>query len=213
MTNRVALICAFVGALAVSTNGASQATAANIIDEWASVKAPPAPELKPVTVDPRTTALLMLDFVKQTCNTQRRPRCAGSIPAVEGLLTEVRKKGMMVVYTSIPNVGKTDIVSELAPVGDEPFVQGLLDKYVGTDLEKIFKNKGIETIITVGTAAHGAVIITASASAARGFKVILPVDGMSAESTYAEQYTAWHLKNAPVIANNVTLTKIDMIKF
>jgi hypothetical protein len=37
------------------------ARAANIIDEWASVKMPPAPELKPVTLDPKTTALLMLD--------------------------------------------------------------------------------------------------------------------------------------------------------
>ena len=45
--------------------------AANIIDEWASVKAPPAPTLKPVTVDPKTTALLMLDFMNQNCS--KRP--------------------------------------------------------------------------------------------------------------------------------------------
>src|SRR5229473_4997126 len=45
-----------------------------IIDEWPSIKTPPAPALKEVTVDPKTTALLMLDFVKQTCNAQRRPR-------------------------------------------------------------------------------------------------------------------------------------------
>ena len=44
------------------------AHAANIIDEWASVKAPPAPALKPVTVDPKTTALLMLDFMNQNCD-------------------------------------------------------------------------------------------------------------------------------------------------
>lgn len=37
--------------------------AANIVDEWANVKAPKAPELKAVTVDPKTTALLMLDFM------------------------------------------------------------------------------------------------------------------------------------------------------
>jgi hypothetical protein len=38
------------------------AHATNIVDEWASTKAPPAPELKAVTVDPKTTALLMLDL-------------------------------------------------------------------------------------------------------------------------------------------------------
>ena len=49
------------------------AQAANIVDEWASVKAPAAPALKPVTVDPKTTALLMLDFMNQNCG--KRPRC------------------------------------------------------------------------------------------------------------------------------------------
>ena len=48
------------------------AHAGNIVDEWASVKAPAAPALKPVTVDPKTTALLMLDFMKQNCGVARR---------------------------------------------------------------------------------------------------------------------------------------------
>ena len=44
-------------------------------------------------------------------------------------------------------------------------------------------------------------------------KVIVPVDGMSAENPYAEQYTAWHLLNAPRLINAVTLTKIDLIRY
>jgi len=47
----------------------------------------------------------------------------------------------------------------------------------------------------------------------RGFQVIVPVDGASSSTTYAEQYTAWHLTNAPTISQAVTLTRIDMIKF
>jgi len=50
-------------AAAVLTALASPTHAANIVDEWANVKAPKAPELKAVTVDPKTTALLMLDFM------------------------------------------------------------------------------------------------------------------------------------------------------
>ena len=34
-----------------------------IIDEWPNVKAPPAPQLKTVTIDPETTALLILDAI------------------------------------------------------------------------------------------------------------------------------------------------------
>jgi hypothetical protein len=37
-----------------------------IIDEWSNVKVPPAPQLKTVTIDPDTTALLTLDLIKQT---------------------------------------------------------------------------------------------------------------------------------------------------
>ncbi len=39
---------AFAGALAVAILTASPSPAADIIAEWATVKAPPAPELKPV---------------------------------------------------------------------------------------------------------------------------------------------------------------------
>jgi len=35
-----------------------------IIDEWATVKAPSPPELKSVTLDPKTTAILVLDMLK-----------------------------------------------------------------------------------------------------------------------------------------------------
>ena len=87
------------------------------------------------------------------------------------------------------------------------------DKFFGTDLEKILKEKGVKTVIAVGTASHGAVLYTASGAALRGIQVIVPVDGVSAENTYAEQYVAWHLLNAPRISTLVTLTKIDLIGY
>ena len=51
------------------------ASAQTIIDEWSTVQAPKPPELKPVTIEAQGTALLVLDFVSQTCNAERRPRC------------------------------------------------------------------------------------------------------------------------------------------
>jgi hypothetical protein len=41
----------------------------------------------------------------------------------------------------------------------------------------------------------------------------VPVDLMSGSTTYAEQYTAWHLTNSPVIPANITLTRSDLIHF
>lgn len=209
-----ALLAVLVSLPALSTE---PARAQNIIDEWANVKPPPPPLLKPVTVDPKTTALLVLDLFKQPCNVERNPRCVQSLSVIKKLLDEARGAGMLVVYTAYPTAsGKPtakDILPEVAPKVDEPLFVGFLNKYIGTDLEKTLKDKGIQTVIAVGTFAHGAVLATAGASAELGFKVIVPVDGMSSPTLYAEQYTAWHLTNTPIVSSKTTLTKIDMMKF
>ena len=207
-----------LAALATVLSYAVPSSAETIIDEWNSVKAPPAPALKAVTLDPKTTALLVMDLVKQTCNDKNRPRCVASIPKIERLLAEARAKGATVVYTTVPPVPVADTLSAIAPKGNEPVVVALVDKFIlgdkDTGLEKMLKDKGITSIITVGTAAHGAVLYTSSAAALRGFNVIVPVDGMSGENTYIEQYVAYNLTHAPGgVAAKTTLTSIDMIKF
>jgi hypothetical protein len=88
-------------AAAVLMAFASPTHAANIVDEWANVKAPKAPELKTVTVDPKTTALLMLDFMTQNCG--QRPRCLDTIPAMKKLLAEARAHKVPVIYSIIAN--------------------------------------------------------------------------------------------------------------
>jgi len=197
-----AALAALVPALSAATT---------IVDEWPNVKAPPAPALKPVVVDPKTTALLMLDFVAPNCNP--RPRCIASVPGAKKLLTEARARGMTVAHATTSATKAADILPDLAPLADEPVVSSGVDKFRNTELEKILKDKGIQHVITIGTAAHGAVMYTASGAVLRGMKVILPVDGMSANDAFPEQYVAWHLTNAPVIGPNVTLTKFELLKF
>jgi hypothetical protein len=34
---------------------------------------------------------------------------------------------------------------------------------------------------------------------------------MSADSTYAEEYTTWHLANAPILGSHVKLTRRDRV--
>ena len=186
-------------------------SATTIVDEWSSVKAPAAPTLKPVTIDPKTTALLMLDFVPPTCGA--RPRCVASLPAMKKLLEQARASGMMVAHSVTATTKAEDILKEVAPHAGEPVVQSSIDKFRNTDLEKILKDKGIQTVIVTGTSSNGAVLNTATAAAIRGMKVILPVDGMSASDPYAEQYVAWHMANAPGVSPNTTLTKTELLKF
>lgn len=201
-------------AAAVLAALAAPAQAVNIIDEWASVKTPPPPALKPAAVDSKTYALLVVDMVTETCNAKARPRCVETIPAIQKLLSDARGKGMTVIYAL--GVSGSTFVPDLAPKDGEPIVKSGADKFINTDFEKILKSKDIKGVIVVGTLAYGGVLHTASQAALRGFKVVVPIDGMSspnAETLYSEQYTAWHLANGPGLAANVTLTKMDMIKF
>lgn len=187
------------------------ARAANIIEEWGSVKPPPPPELKPVTLDAKTTALLMLDFLPPNCGA--RPRCVATLPAMKALLGEARAKGVTVLHTVFGNNEPGSILPDVAPAPNEPSVKSFADKFLNTDLEKMLKDKGIQTVIVVGTAANGAVLYVGSGAALRGFKVVVPVDGISAADTYPEQFAVWQLANGPTFGANVTITKSDMIKF
>jgi len=190
---------------------AAAAPAQTVIDKWTSIKLPPAPQLKPVTVDPKTTALLMLDFMNQNCG--KRPACVASIPAMKKLLGEARAAKASVVYSIIANTTTADVIKDVAPQQGEPYVQAGPDKFLRTDLEKILKDKGIQTVIVTGTASNGAVLFTGAGAAMRGLKVIVPVDGMSAAEPYADLTTAYTFATAPSVSAKSTLTRIDMIKF
>lgn len=186
--------------------------AGTIIDEWSDVKAPKAPELKPVRIDPRETALLVLDIEQRTCNSDRRPRCIASVPKIENLIEKARAKGMPVVYSLTSKGTRQTILKEVTPLKQDPVVKSSVDKFYGTNLEKILREKEVKTVIIVGTAANGAVLGTAIGAAMRKFNIIVPVDGMS-DNLYSEQYVAWHLVNAPGTRNFTTLTQISMIEF
>jgi nicotinamidase-related amidase len=88
-----------------------------------------------------------------------------------------------------------------------------VDKFFRTDLERILADWGVDTVIVVGTAAHGAVVHTATGASVRGLKVVAPVDGLSAEDLYTEQMAVQHLLTGPGTRRNITLTTTDGISF
>jgi len=184
-----------------------------VIELWEDIKAPAPVELKAVKIDSKETAFLILDIEELTCNAERRPRCVSSVSDIRGFLEKARSKGMAVVYSLTSKGTKETILPEVTPLENEPIVKSSVDKFFNTDLEKILLEKGIKTVIISGTTAEGAVLHTATGAAMRGFRVIVPIEGMSAGTLYAEQYTAWHLLNAPGTRQSTTLTSFEMIEF
>lgn len=184
-----------------------------VMNEWKTVEAPPPPALKTVTVDPHTTALLVMDFVDAMCSpgsSRANPRCVSAIPTVKKLLDEARAHHMLVIFTDFP---QSPVVKALAPQHGEPVLQTHADKFDGTDLDKILKSHGITSVITTGTVANGAVLFTAFGAAGRGYKVIVPVDAIPGRSAYAEQSSIWGIANDPGLGRSSTLTSVARIKF
>lgn len=182
----------------------------SIIDEWNTVPAPPPPELQSVSVDPKTSALLVLDMETSICN---NPRCIATISKINQLLVRSRERGMLIVYSLTRTGNITTIAPQIAPLPSDPIVKSSVDKFYKTDLDQILQEHGIKTVLITGYAANGAVLHTATSAAFRGYNVIIPVDGMSALNPYAEQYTAWHMLNSPGTRNRAILTKINLIHF
>ena len=79
------------------------AFSADIISDWNMAKTPPPPELKEVTIDPATTALLLLDIMKENCGV--RPRCPDTVPKIKALMGRARAAGALVAYT-LPGGGE-----------------------------------------------------------------------------------------------------------
>ena len=190
---------------------------ADVISEWGSAVAPPAPALKDVTVDPSTTALLLLDIMKANCSS--RPRCVAAVPNIKRLHDDARAHKMTVWYSLVGSNGKAvpDDVADpgIKPKDGEWYRQSGTDKFLGSTLQPDLKEAGIKTVIICGNSFQGATVGTAQEAAQRGYKVIVPVDCSAGEDEYHEQYAAYHLAEGSWVGvtSNVTLTRSTMIKY
>ncbi len=188
------------------------ATAANIIDLWDQVQAPPTPKLVATTVKANETALLLLDMEEATCNEQNRPRCLAAVPAMARFLEKARTAHLPVFYSNTSRGSRTTILASIAPRDDEPIVKASVNKFFGTSLNDYLTAKKVKTVIVCGTSASGAALHTATGAAQSGYQVVLPVDCVPGGRLYEEQASVWIMINGPGTAKVVTPTTLDAIK-
>jgi nicotinamidase-related amidase len=215
MNPTAAKFCAALIATAMVC-AAYPAAANDITTEWDSVKLPPKPELKPVTVEPKTTALLVLDLMRDNCGV--RPRCLPIVPTVKKLIDQARAHDMMIVYNLTGASKPEDMVdaSVMPKPGDFMIKNGRGgDKFIRSNLDAGLKEKGIKTVIITGTSAQGAVATTSNGATGRGYKAVVPVDGTASEDAFRELYGIYHLAGGgpAALTQNVTVTRSDLIKF
>ena len=185
-----------------------------------TLQMPALPDPVRVTLNPATTALLVLDYVEPICNSQ--PKCKTQmLPAMTPFMERARKAGLVVAYgTRDRNMSKW--LPEVAPApGDIKIVNTAQDRFYNTDLDKALKAKGITTIIMVGWKVSGSVTYTSVGAMIRDYTVVIPVDTTTASSDYETAIGFYNvlnsgnanLTNEPLKPKSVTLSRTDLIAF
>jgi hypothetical protein len=217
--SRTALITSSL-ALALFCGAAQAQPAAQGGKPMMTLQMPATPDPVRVTLDPKTTALIVLDYVEDICAAQ--PSCKGQmLPAMTPFLGRVRKAGLVVAYgTREPNM--THWLKEVAPApSDIKIISTAQDRFYNTDLDKLLKAKGIKTLIMVGWKISGSVTYTSVGAMARDYTVVVPVDTTSAATGYETTIGFYNvlnsgnanLANEPLKPKAVTLTRTDLITF
>lgn len=168
----------------------------------ASTSSAGGPSLPPpasVSVDSRTSAVLVLDYV--FC--YRSTGCNATLPAIQTLLTNARGAGVPIIYTRAP------IPKEIANASSDTVITNDVgpDKYLNTSLASILQSKGIKTLVIVGIASNGALLYTAQESCVRHYTVVVAADTLVG-SAYVQAYVPYQLLNGPGCgnANNTPLS-------
>jgi hypothetical protein len=193
---------------------------ARAVGKMVTLQMPATPEPARVTLDPKTTALMVLDYVEPICNAQ--PSCKDKmLPAMTPFMEHVRKAGLTVAYgTREQNMSKW--LKEVAPApGDIKIINTAQDRFYNTDLDKALKAKGIKTLIVVGWKVSGSVTYTSVGAMVRDYTVVIPVDTTSAGSDYETTIGFYNvlnsgnanLANEPLKPKAATLSRTDMITF
>ena len=214
MTTRSQLLAA---ALLLSTAIATAPlpiAAQTILEEWNSVKVPPPPTAKPVTIDAKKTAMLLMDFNKPAAACPRNGRAAPkALPGLEEAACRRTQPWSGDRAHAVRYDHRRRHLARGRAARRRAGAQSRAQQVHLLDLVKSLKDKGVTTVILTGTSANSAVLFTAGGAAQNGFEIVVPVDAMPADTAYQEQFSVWNLANAANIREHTTLTKMDMIKF
>ena len=200
--------------------GTAQAQPSTQGKPMVTLQMPALPDPVRVTIDPKTTALLVLDYVEPICSSQ--PKCTGQmLQAMTQFMQRARKAGVVVAYgTREQSMSKW--LPQVAPApGDIKIVNTAQDRFYNTDLDKALKAKGIKTIIMAGWKVSGSMMYTSVGATLRDYTVVVPMDTTAASSDYETMIGFYqilnqsnaNLNNEPLKPKASTLTRTDMITF
>jgi nicotinamidase-related amidase len=197
------------------------------------------PQPKTAHLDPRKTALVIIDMVNDFCTSEgvmsMSARRVAVVKPIKALLTRCRKAGMPVIHVQsirdpdapeftrfglkpfvLRNSWGAQITEELAPLPNEAVVEkNSHDCFNGTRMETVLAEWGINPaewrIVVVGLGLTNCVGCAVTGFSVRHYQnVLLPMD-CTASRTVEEDLCQYqrYLQNG--YSYNVTLTRSDML--
>lgn len=156
---------------------------------------------KGVLLNSKETSLIIVDMQNDFVDEKGPlyvPDAKKTIPVIKNLIKKAREKKIKIFYTQdyheeedieFPIWGKhavketwgSEIIEELKPEKDDYIVRKLrYDAFFGTPLDHLLRINNIKNLVVTGTVANICVLHTAGSAALHGYKVIVPMDAISA---------------------------------
>ncbi len=190
--------------------------AATVSDLWAQ-SGPNRPEAKALVLDGKTTAVLVLDLSSRCEDTKQV--CSKLMAPLGEFLEKARGAGVPVLFSVSAAAKGTRFGEVAAPLkrkDNEPVIYpNAFDKFVGGNLQAWLKSKGAKTLIVTGSSSNVAVLYTATTAARmQRYNVVIPTDGINANTPYEQEYSIHQFTVLPNGANQLfQFTKLSMITF
>jgi nicotinamidase-related amidase len=174
------------------------------------------PQPKPVHLDPKTSAIAVLDL-NVRCD-DPSDICSELMEGLGAFLERARGAGVPIIFTSgfaLKGTPEAEIATALQRRASEPLIHpDAFDKFQGGELQPFFAYHNTKDLVIVGSSTHVCVLYTAT-TAARvfGYNVIIPLDGVNTRDSINHDYALHQLQVIPRASSLITFSTEARITF
>ena len=157
--------------------------------------------LSKVSLPAKKTGLLLADMLVDFVSPRGKlfvPDTRKTIAPLRSLVMKARAAGTLIVYIqdwhrpddpefsiwgphAIQGTRGTQIIPELTPAPQDFVIRKrTYDPFFATDLDLLLRRKGIQSLVITGTVANICVLHAAGSASLRGYRVVVPIDAISA---------------------------------
>ena len=172
-------------------------------------------------VDPRHTAVIVVDVQNDFCDPTEFPAAAQMLPRLRRFIDDARQAGALIIFTQVVHDQTTDTPVWLSRYatrphrrqtcragtpgadyhpdfrpqpGDLAIVKHRYSAFIGTPLELQLRARGIQTVIMTGIATNVCVESTARDAFQRDFYVVMLADCTATNSEELQQATLENIR-------------------